>query len=351
MSDRSREKNSDFRTNLLFGFVERSGNFRIQDQIMTSAQTPEVGLKSILLAYDFSETSRKPLHHAIAIARHFQAKLYIAYVVSSIGYEIAGMEASQLAYEGSVRDAHRLEAELLKSGALAGLQYELMIRGGNVWEQLELGIWQKRIGAVIVGTHARAGIGRLVLGSVAEQIFRQADCLVLTVGPGSREDSLIEKKETVPLFLFATDFGHASLCAVPYAASFANHFGAKLVVLHVLPAAPVPETFHWSTTGDLTEMRREAQLAAQKQFQQLIIPNVPAATKLEFKVTFGIPAEQVLQACHSLKVDLLILGLHSVRHAEALSHIPWLSAHEIVCGASCPVLTMKDGTGLSRNSS
>ena len=204
---------------------------------------------------------------------------------------------------------------------------------------------------MIVGTHARAGIGRLVLGSVAEQIFWQADCLVLTVGPRSREDSLIEKEVTVPLFLFATDFGHASLCALPYAASFANHFGAKLVVLHVLPAAPVPETFHWSTTGDLTEMRLKAELAAQKQFQQLIIPNVPAATKLEFKVSFGIPAEQVLQACHTLKVDLLILGLHSVRHAETLSHIPWVRAHEIVCGANCPVLTMKDVTHLSRNSS
>ncbi len=118
-----------------------------------------------------------------------------------------------------------------------------------------------------------------------------------------------------------------------------------------MPAAPVPETFHWSTTGDLTEMRREADLAAQKQFQQLVTPNVSAVTKFEFKVSFGIPAEQVLHACHTLKVDLLILGLHPVRHAETLSHIPWVRAHEIVCGASCPVLTMRDVTRLSRNSS
>jgi hypothetical protein len=52
-----------------------------------------------------------------------------------------------------------------------------------------------------------------------------------------------------------------------------------------------------------------------------------------------------------LKVDLLILGLHSVMHAEVLSHMPWVRAREIVCRASCPVLTMKDGTRLSRNSS
>jgi nucleotide-binding universal stress UspA family protein len=106
------------------------------------------------------------------------------------------------------------EAELLRTGALTGLDYEFIICEGSVWEQLELLIRQKQIDAVVVGTHGRDGLGRLVLGSVAEQIFRQADCLVLTVGPGSREDSLIENGSSRP-FLFATDFGAAPLCALP----------------------------------------------------------------------------------------------------------------------------------------
>jgi len=294
----------------------------------------------VLIAYDFSEASHKPLHHAIAIARHFEAKLHLAYVVSSIGYRIAGPEASQLASEGSQRDVRQLEADLLKSGALSGLQYELILREGDVWEQLECIIREKHVDAVVVGTHARAGLGRLALGSVAEQVFRQANCLVLTVGPGSREDSLIENGSNRP-FLFATDFGAASLCALPYAASFANHFGVKLEVMHVLPAAPIPETFHWSTTGDLAEMREQARLASQKQFEQLVVPNVPPATKLEFIAEFGIPSDQILLACHALKADLLILGLHSGRHAETESHLPWIRAHEIMSRASCPVLTMK----------
>ena len=148
---------------------------------------------------------RKPLHHAIAIAPTLPSKALILpkWLSHQIGYEITGPEASQLAYEGSVRDARRLlGGGAAKSGAMGGLRkYEWMIREGNVWEQLELSIRLKRIEAVIVGTHARAGIGRLVLGSVAEQIFRQADCLVLTVGPGSREDSLIEKGDRTSVFV------------------------------------------------------------------------------------------------------------------------------------------------------
>lgn len=308
----------------------------------TPRPADQVGVKSILAAYDFSDASRKPLRHALTIARHFGAKLHVAYVVSSIGYGIAGPEASQLAAEGSQRDAQQLETDLLKSGALAGLQYEFITREGHVWEQLEFIIQKKQIDAIVVGTHGREGLGRLVLGSVAEQVFRQANCLVLTVGPGSQEDSLIERKEPLRPFLFATDFSTASLRALPHAASFANHFGAKLIVLHVLPAAPIPETFHWSTTGDLNQMRKEAQSASQKRFEELIAHNVPTATELEFLVKFGIPSEQILEACHALKADLVILGLHSAGHAVTASHLPWIRAHEIVSGASCPVLTVKD---------
>src|SRR5271169_194315 len=144
-----------------------------------------VGIKSVLIAYDFSDVSHKPLDHALSIARHCGAKVYIAYIVSSIGYEIAGPEAGQLAYEGSMRDADRLETSLVESGALRNLEYEFIVREGNVWDQLKLIVQQKHIDVVVIGTHARQGLGRLVLGSVAEQIFRQADCLVLTVGPGS----------------------------------------------------------------------------------------------------------------------------------------------------------------------
>jgi nucleotide-binding universal stress UspA family protein len=308
---------------------------------MSSQLIEQARVTSILVAYDFSNASRKPLLHALTIARHFGAKLHMAYVVSSIGYEMAGPEASQLAVDGSRRDAQRLETDLLKNGNLAGLQYEFIIREGNVWEQLEFIIQEKQIDAVVVGTHGREGLGRLLLGSVAEQIFRQANCLVLTVGPGSQEDSLIERKESSCPFLFATDFSATSLGALPYAASFAHHFGAKLIVLHVLDPVLIPSSSHLSSIGDLNRRREEAQSASQKQFDQLICHNVPAATKLQFLIKFGLPVEEIVQACRTLNADLLILGLHHAKHAAAASHLAW-KAHDIVCTASCPVLTVKD---------
>jgi len=310
---------------------------------MPNAVAPLGGeIKSVLMATDFSGASQKPLRHALAIARHYGAKFYLAHVVSHIGYTIAGPEALQLATEKTRRDAQELEHELLESGVLAGLNYEFIVREGSVWEQLELVIREKQVDLVVVGTHGRGGLGKLLLGSIAEKIFRHADCFVVTVGPGSDEDSLVEKTQAVRPFLFATNFGPASLHALRYATSFANHFGARLVALHVLPAAPLPEGFHWSSTGNLLQMRDQARLASQKRFEDLTLQNGAMAIKPELMVKFGIPGEQILQASHDLKADLIVLGLTHHTHIETESHMPWAVAYKVVCGARCPVLTIRN---------
>jgi nucleotide-binding universal stress UspA family protein len=308
----------------------------------SSATAADIALKSVLIAFDFSEASQKPLHHALAIARHYGAKFYLAHVVSGIGYTIAGQEALSLAAERTRRTAQQLEQELLQSGALAGLHHEFIILEGNIWEQLGLLIQQKQVDMVVVGTHGRGALGKLLLGSVAEQIFRHADCFVATVGPGSYEDSLVEKIKPVRPFLFPTDFGAASLHALPHAISFTNHFGAKLVVLHVLPVAQVPEGFHWSTAGDLTQMRDEARMASQRQFDALNLQPTQMAIQPEFMVKYGTPSEQILLASHALKADLIILGLHHRGHIEVASHMPWHLAYQVVCDAHCPVLTIRN---------
>jgi nucleotide-binding universal stress UspA family protein len=222
-----------------------------------------------------------------------------------------------------------------------GLNYEFILREGNIWEQLSHVMETKHVEAVVVGTHGRNGLGRLVLGSVAEQIFRSADCLVLTVGPSSPKVSRVEKQDVTRPFLLASDFGAASLGALPQAASLANHFGAKLIVLHVFPACPVPGTFHWSTAGDLVHMQEQAELAGRRQFEELILPRVPAGTEIEFLARFGVVSDQILLACRHLKADLLVVGLNHSEHIETASHLPWATAHKIVCAASCPVLTVK----------
>jgi nucleotide-binding universal stress UspA family protein len=160
--------------------------------------------------------------------------------------------------------------------------------------------------------------------------FDTRNVFVATVGPGAHEESLVENNGTAHTFLFPTDFGDASLQALPYAMSFASRFGAKLIALHVLPVVPVPKGFHWSTTGDLTQIREKAKADAQKQFELAISHEGPKVGRPEFAVRFGIPSDQILLASQALKADLIIFGLTGHSGIQTTSHKPWDAAY-FVC--------------------
>ncbi len=96
----------------------------------------DIKLKSVLIATDFSPTSEKPLHHALAITGHYGAKIYVVHVVRALGYLMAEPETLVMATEGAKKDALRLERELVENGSLQGLDYEFLVCQGDVWEEL-----------------------------------------------------------------------------------------------------------------------------------------------------------------------------------------------------------------------
>ncbi len=306
------------------------------------ATAVNVRLKSVLIATDFSEASVKPLRHALAIARHYGAKFYLAHVVSSSGFTPVGPEAATAATEAGWRHVQQLEDDLAESGRLAGLYHEVIVLQGDVWKELENVVRQEQVGLMVVGTHGRRGLGKVLFGSVAEQIFRHADCPVLTVGPGSFQEPPVESSSLVWPFLFATDFGEASLHALPYAISFANHFGVKLVLLHVISPDGPSDGSNWHISGDLVQMREDARIASLRRLQELVAQNTELAVKPEFVVEFGSPSKTILQVAESFQVDAIIMGLHRSAQIGMASHAPWTTAYEVVRGASCPVLTVRN---------
>lgn len=307
-----------------------------------AAATGDIHLKSILIATDFSKASEKALRHALAIARHYGAKLYVVHVVSSLGFTLVGADAINLATEIVVRDARQLESRLIQSGELSGFPHEVIVCQGNVWDKLDAIIDREQIELVVIGTHARQGFGKLLLGSVAEHIFRNASCLVLTVGPGSLQDSPVGGPRAIRPFLFATDFTEVSLHALPYAISSANHFGAKLVLLHVISDTSMPNDQLLPSAGDVMTFREKARLSSLSRLEKLASQQPKLVVTPQFIVEFGVPAEKILEVADTLNSDAVILGLHHKASIAAASHLPWATAYRVVCGACCSVLTVRD---------
>jgi nucleotide-binding universal stress UspA family protein len=153
--------------------------------------------------------------------------------------------------------------------------------------------------------------------------------MVFTVGPGSYQESPVDDLVPNRTFLFPTDFSEVSLHALPYAITFANQFGAKLVLLHVVHTTAKAKSYLYrASLQRLEELTLNSTLKVRPQFV------------VEYCST-GPISEKILETAENLKVDLIIMGLRRSTYVEATSHAPWATAYEVVCGAGCPVVTAR----------
>jgi nucleotide-binding universal stress UspA family protein len=296
-----------------------------------AAPAVEIALNRVMVTTDFSPCSDKALHYALARAHNYGATLYVMHVVSSLGYVLAGEEVAIAAEIAATRDMEQLQSGLAMAGALKGLPFRTVVRRGEVWPQLERLIEEEKIDLLVAGTHGRTGVRCALLGSVAENIFRHARCPVITVGPCVPAGSSSRADAKLKSILFATDFGHASLQALPYAMSLAHHNHARLSLLHVL-RAPGPVWYEGSAIG---KMRGTAEAKAMERLHGLI----SQLGEFEYYVQFGDPVEQILKTAVLCGADMIVMGVKKASPASA--HLPWAIAHQIVSQAESPVLTVR----------
>src|ERR1700693_5813689 len=177
-----------------------------------------ITLKNILFATDFSAASDAAAPIAIQIARRYGAKVYGVHVNRFDDYTAAAPNAwaamAEAAEKETKEDAGRLNEQL------KGIEHEVVIAEGNIWEVISNLTKQKEIDLIVLGTRGRTGLGKALLGSVAEQILRQAPCPVLTVGPlvTMQPEKAVKMRE----ILYATDLAADFPAAAPYAISLAQ---------------------------------------------------------------------------------------------------------------------------------
>src|SRR5262249_5909979 len=140
---------------------------------------PAVHLRNILFATDFSEYSRQALPYVTNLARMFGSNIYLCHVVTASQLMIAAPEAAPFLYEAQRKRSAEELAEMARLPALEGLKTRVVLASGILEDELIKTINENQIDLIVVGTHGRTGIRRLILGSFAEQICRIAPCPVL----------------------------------------------------------------------------------------------------------------------------------------------------------------------------
>lgn len=290
-----------------------------------------VALSNILMAVDFSPATQAALPFALEIARRYGSRIYLAHVIRPDVCKLASPEAITTVLDEARRDAERQMARVLVSGRLRGIPHQVLLAQGDRWSVISTMIQEHDIDLVVVGTHGRTGLPKMLLGSVAEEVFRLTPCPVLTVGPHVHQELAPERE--LRQIVYATDFSNSEGAAA-YAFSLAQEHQASLTLLHVAP----PRSAQPSVPG--------APLAAEtfiERLRGLVPPEAELWCEPEFVVQFGAPAEEILKAAEERRGDLIVLGVR--QPARAFTHPRAATAYQVVCQAPCPVLTVRSQGG------
>jgi nucleotide-binding universal stress UspA family protein len=284
--------------------------------------------ENILLATDFSPSSQSALLHSLGIARRYHARVIMAHVVNPAGTKLLGRDAVERAVNDAWRDAHSEMTNQLIAGRLEGIENQVVVAQGEVWEELSKLMEKFKADLLVTGTRGRTGVWKLLLGSTAEKIFRNSRIPVLTIGP--RIAGGIPPESGPNRVLFSTGFAPHSLQAGKYAFSIARQQQAKLAILHV--AKDFPE--------DSQPMRAQLERDSRHRLESLIPVNAGLESPPEIFVDFGNPAEAILKTADHWTPDLIVLGLRRLEE-ESGKRATWATAYNVVCNAKCPVLTVR----------
>jgi len=283
-------------------------------------------LRNILYATDFSTAAEAALPYALGIAKQYSSTVHAVHVRFPATYPVVGPEAMPQIIEAAEEQA-KLEAQQLHD-ILATVPHEIFVSEGDLWLTIEDVVKKHNIDLIVIGTHGRTGVGRVLLGSVAEEIFRKATCPVLTVGPHICRDT--ERRLEMKQILYATDFTPESLSALPYAVSLAQEHQAQLTILNVIGEPEV---------GDLVHPEHFVE-STMRQLRKLVPSEADRWCEPQFKVARGNAAEKIMETAIALGADLIVLGVRE-EGTGAVTHMRRTTAHQVITHAECPVLTVR----------
>src|SRR5579872_4049932 len=284
---------------------------------------PKIALKNILFATDFEVVANRALPFAVALATRYGAKLYAAHVIPQEAYAFAHPDSA----ERTLREAedyagYKLD-QIVSPLKNRGRPCEALLGNGSAAEVITGFAHRYTADLIVVGTSSRSGLGKLFLGSVAEEIIREAPCPVLTVGPCV----ISEASEAFQSILCATDFSTASSRVVDFAVFLAHEFRAHLTLTHVV-------------SGMLRDSPRLAIEVPEQGLRALIPPEPKLDHEPQVVVEIGPVAEGILSVATDMAADLIVMGAREVgAFAQTASHFG-STAHEIISLATCPVLTV-----------
>jgi nucleotide-binding universal stress UspA family protein len=288
---------------------------------------------TILVATDLSDLDHL-MPFAMEQARESEARLILLHVLSTvtaINSDAAGMPYYDIA--GALEVSDQMLRPWCELAARRGIRCDALVREGKTIHQIAAAIRQFQADRVLVGTRSRSKLGKMLIGSVAEQVLRSVYLPVITVGPEAHlpvdtgPDNVIER-----VVLHATTLRETSRPSAALACQIAAGQNARLVLLHVLPHISEMERKGLPTGMDSSAMVELRILAEQI--------GARCCSAVEPVVAHGNPSIEILAMAQERQASLIVLG--AARRAAFENLTRDRTVYRVLAHARCPVLTLRE---------
>lgn len=287
-------------------------------------------VRNILFARDFTSNSEEALPFALKLARLTGATLHAVFaeVVYGARFEHAAGTAEP------EEDGGRGDAVVRALDAAEQVTVKhAVVRGVSAAPALLDYAYDHSIDLIVMGTHGRRGVRRMLLGSVAEEVVRGAPCPVLTIQGSEGARAAEVQKILVPV-----DFSKHARRALVHARSLADAFGGRLTLLHVIEEKLHPAFYGIALRSiyDADPFIEDKALAHLKKEFGAIGGQEEEA---DFVVRYGVAPGQILDVAAEISPDLIVMGTHGLTGLDRF--LMGSVAEKVVRRAPCPVFTVK----------
>ena len=140
----------------------------------------------ILHATDYSKASAPALDEAVALAKQNGAELLILHIIDPVppyvaGEDIGGADLYMKLEESTKQEAEASMKKLMEKLRKLKVNAKSVLLRGTAHEQIVRTAKNRRANLIVIGTHGRTGLSKLLMGSVANKVVSTAHCPVLTV--------------------------------------------------------------------------------------------------------------------------------------------------------------------------
>jgi nucleotide-binding universal stress UspA family protein len=300
-----------------------------------------VSFKKILVPTDFSEYSDYALRYANAFAKMSGGTIDCVHVVDTTflgDAGVGGVYVSSGDLERSI-EAVKAQAEkelkhFVRKEKLLGTEVTPHLRDGHAAEQIVALADEIDADLIIIPTHGRSGLDRMVFGSTCDKVLRSAHVPVLAVKHPEHEALDKDGNLKINNVLCPLDFSTFSHGALPLAKEICEKFDATMHLAHIVDTRfDYPEWTAQAVVNNSEYLLKAAKESLDKTASEM------GKIRTEIDVSLGVPHKTLVDATENNQIDLVVVPTHG---RKGIAHALLGSvAEKIVRGAHCPVMVVR----------